>query len=1205
MSKQTSLPPVSRFKAKETLAEPQDLAGLNRSALREILESKFETSLTMSESSLSQFDGKRGWDLSWYEENHFTLFVSMNMEPVDMRAAGTDFAFSKDTIEAQIQHALESEMAKTKSLDGCFISIKANQSKPAIKFLQIPVKIAMTIDGHDRASIITLEACPPDSKGAPSKEEMKTSVLTLSCRFPVTYRESYRRPDDTQRFWVCSFKEDNPIDDILFTAVDFQIQFNEEKVDKQSLVAWKIIHAWFLEHHKHDMNDQELFSRRMMAGKLTVAKLEQRVTQPRFYITYNSPNFESQTALIETLGILHNTITRIPPKSNSLCPNGFEFKFYCLFFDPKNKAPRPLSLKPVIQRVHDKIHSQITPESALRLLFQQQSNFNSGLSSEEIQGAKIPTAETAIATLLQQGFLVQSKSAADRYVINPTQRPWKELRIYLNNQSIFAVNHKDCGIWIDQSSGLASDLPPLSMKCFALHVATAYSAITREHVSPAQLEEFMQYRYNHFKILLGHLEQNEHALQLLQQKHASDLEKSKDSRIDPDFIANPAFWSDIQLIRELSECVGNSSNSCMWSFLFLPTEFHQFNYLIISSTPHLDPGGHPSVKLCQPTYHFISEKPKAATISLMYQGGQNGHLTSLLIPTFKFSDFRKAALAENNNCFQIRFLKGKAQFWKPIEQIFFDVSLAAFASKTAPKINICLPSTSVTSESAAAATTNVVTDDAHEGDNGAGAAAGDANVTARGKDKKDRKKPSKAEKIAVKVRSAITNIETLCDQADGLSLTTHNSHLDAAKLLAQITPICDQLQEIPSSLQSGDLDLLEKSNAEGESLIRSFYLMTRRIDTVLELREKLTTASAPPSSAKASSTPHRKGGRGAGKNASKATQPPSMTMDFMLRIKSDFAADDVSENINNNCLLSLFHITPTPTSLVSFYHSLIHASSHETVKDEMETIFDMVLEPSKQLASRIQQTTRAAFDKVRSKPMVKGGRTFEEYLEYKNASSWNVIPNDHVLGEMSLCCQVWKLNVALIWKRNGVWRLFVLTHGGASPVICLLYARTRVILQSDSQLEFQCSDVCRFFPLHPLNDDWFSNELFIAAIPCSMQEGEEPEPIATFNAAVDKEFRFQSEVAVDGAASSDESSVITADLSASQLMDSFVDDEDMSQGPLPIPPEIAAIPLPLIASTINSAMARPLHEIVRRRRRIVTSDDEDQQAPGDGASNRA
>jgi hypothetical protein len=201
--------------------------------------------------------------------------------------------------------------------------------------------------------------------------------------------------------------------------------------------------------------------------------------------------------------------------------------------------------------------------------------------------------------------------------------------------------------------------------------------------------------------------------------------------------------------------------------------------------------------------------------------------------------------------------------------------------------------------------------------------------------------------------------------------------------------------------------------------------------------------------------------------------------------------------------------------------------------------------------------------------------------------------------------QVWKLNIALIWKRNGVWRLFVQTHGGASPVICLLYARTKVNLQSDGQLEFQRGEVCRFFPLHPLNEDWFSNNLFTAAIPCSMQEGEEPEPIAAFNAAVDREFRFQSEVAVDGAASTDESSVRTADLSASQLMDSFVDDEDVSQGSLPIPPEIAAIPLPLIANTINSAMARPLHEIVRRRRRIITSDEEDQQAPENGASNRA
>jgi hypothetical protein len=228
--------------------------------------------------------------------------------------------------------------------------------------------------------------------------------------------------------------------------------------------------------------------------------------------------------------------------------------------------------------------------------------------------------------------------------------------------------------------------------------------------------------------------------------------------------------------------------------------------------------------------------------------------------------------------------------------------------------------------------------------------------------------------------------------------------------------------------------------------------------------------------------------------------------------------------------------------------------------------------------------------------MVRGGRTFAEYLEYKQTSSWNRIPNDHVLGEMTLCCQVWKLNIAIIWRHNHVWRLFVAAHGGASPIICLLYARNRTTIQDDGVPTLDRSPTCRFFPIEPLVDDWFSNEAFVPTVPNSIQEGEEHEAIVEFNSTVNREFSFQSEVGVDGHASPDESSVVTADLSASQLMDSFVDDESVSQGDLPTPPEIRAIPIQTIASTVNAAMAKPLQQILTRRRRIIESSDEEETA---------
>ena len=120
--------------------------------------------------------------------------------------------------------------------------------------------------------------------------------------------------------------------------------------------------------------------------------------------------------------------------------------------------------------------------------------------------------------------------------------------------------------------------------------------------------------------------------------------------------------------------------------------------------------------------------------------------------------------------------------------------------------------------------------------------------------------------------------------------------------------------------------------------------------------------------------------------------------------------------------------------------------------------------------------------------------------------------------------------------------------------------------------------------------------MFVPTIPNSVKDGE-PEIIVEFNATIHREFQLQSVVAVEGHASPDEISEVTADLSASQLMDSFIDSDSPSQGDLPTPPEIRAIPIQTIAGAVNAAMAAPLDRIIRRRRIIVSSSESSQQAP--------
>jgi hypothetical protein len=1275
------LPPVYQTKTiKETFIVDPDQQGVTRQGLQEILESEFDTSLSMSE--LSQSDTRNGWDLSWYQDNHFTLHMALFMDPIDISASGKDFSFTKDVIEAQLQRSLELEMAQTKALDGCFVSIKATTSKQAIKFIQIPTKITLRIDSHDRVTSVTLEACPPDNKSAPTKEDMKAALLKLSCRIPVMYREFYRRPDSVERFWVCTIHEENPEDEVLFTSIEFQVQYNEEKIHKRTLIAWKLIHSWMLKTHKLDMDDKELFSARMIAGKQTVAKIEQRVTQPRFYITYKSPSFAALEAMVEILGVSHNIITRIAPKTDSDCPDGFEFKLYCFLFDPKNKVLRPASLQPALKRVFDRVSANTSPESIMRLMFQKQKDSMVGLSLTQIRehdsfiNEDAQTTASTIDNLIKEGFLTPSNAIADRFVVAPIRRQWKELRIYFENQTGFNVSHKDLGIWIDQSCGLAPGKSTLSMKCFSLHVSSAYSAMTREYVSPALLEEFMQYRYNQFRIVVNHLNANPYAKRILADKHQVDLEVSNNSQIDPDHRMNPAFWSNWDLLEQFANNVGDSANANIWSFLLLPLEFQQFNYLIISTIPHQDLSGVPAVKRVQPTYHFLSRKLKAQTLSLMYQGGSNGHFTSLLIPNFKGDEFRKLAVTSHNQCYQVLFNKPSNGLWEPIAGIFTDLSLADYTAKNLPKIEIRLPSAHTpnqvvviasqdgtvataanlgvqasnqvvviasqdatvataanlsvqasnqvvviaSQDEAAATATNSSVQALNEvvmtapQDRAVTTAAGssvqvpvdgtvhenDANDDTHGdeagdiqaahlsgledlSEKSTKKRSTKCDKLVEKVLAATKDIEVLCERSDTLSLIpTPSSPKDLKLHLDQVNSICAQLEECSSSIADRELQTLLRSHESIAAVAEKFKLMRTRITAVTTLRDKLRE---PP----AKQTPKK------GKGSKTVPIPPNQkTIDFMLRVKSDFAADDICDQVAGGVtvLLSFLRVIPTPASLVSFYYSVIYASSCEKIRAEMEQIFKFSLsQPTKQLASHLQELTRNSFDTVCDNPMVRGGKTFSEYLQYKHASSWNRIPNDHVLGEMTLCCQVWKLNIALIWRHNNVWRLFVATHGGASPIICLLYARNRSTIQADGVPTLEGSSTCRFFPIDPLTEDWFNNEIFVPSIPNSVQEHEH-EPIVSFNAIVHREFALQSEIGVDGEVSADESSVITAELTASQLMDSFVDDDSVSQGEFPTPPEIRAIPLQTIVATVNSAMAIPLRQILTRRRRIIESDDE-------------
>jgi hypothetical protein len=325
-------------------------------------------------------------------------------------------------------------------------------------------------------------------------------------------------------------------------------------------------------------------------------------------------------------------------------------------------------------------------------------------------------------------------------------------------------------------------------------------------------------------------------------------------------------------------------------------------------------------------------------------------------------------------------------------------------------------------------------------------------------------------------------------------------------------------------------------------------------------------------------------------------------MDLFFKVPSIMPADDICDEISGTELLSLFRIDPTPTFIASFYYSLVAVSTRPQVQQEMEEIFHQKLIECKSCASSLCEQTRSRFHEVEEKCMVRGGKTFREYLSAKHVDSWDKIGFDNVLGEVSLCSQVWKLNIALIWRYNNVWRLFVCAHGGASPINTILYAKTRVQVDAEGRTSFAAGTARRFFSIDPINDEWFESSLFTQSIPESVPQEPELPAAVQFRKHLDKEFALQSVIECEGAASSDEMSEITADASESDFRNSFVDEESVSQGSFPTPPEIKAIPVTKVVQVINDGMTAPLRSI-RRRRVVVSSDEEEGQTAKSNAAN--
>jgi hypothetical protein len=759
--------------------------------------------------------------------------------------------------------------------------------------------------------------------------------------------------------------------------------------------------------------------------------------------------------------------------------------------------------------------------------------------------------QPCIQLLINNGFLYQSYSVVgtEYFLVVPTERMWKDLRFHINTQT-FHTQFKDLGIWLDKSGGHPDK--PLPYKCFCLHVAHAYMALTKKVISAAQLNQYMQFRFTQFKLALDHLEQHPPLWAALSTHHQQCMETCNESITDPNFASNSAFWSQPDILAELAVSSGEAVNTSIWGFMLLPTEFHQYNYLIVNVRGFQDATDIKSLQINGPSHYFASPQENARTIIMAYQGGRDGHFFLLRLHKSAEEEFIKLANKAASSI-HVQLQKQEKNFWSPIANACQDSSLQAFLANRPANF--------------------------------------DFNFDKQAQSEQAPKQPPapaalppKQSEFIARLKGSMTemsrDISNLCDQADEFVLIVPEEvpTTKLSKYIDELSDIISQVQTLIEKATVIDGQFPAEHRPEDSCLIQ----LQSCLPPILELKNKFVRAK------EAKSKPKKVPKQHAAAKQPEATLEKT-SVDFMFKVKSVFPSDDISDQISESNLMSLFIIVPIPHSTVTFYHSIVQASCNLSIVSEMEAIFQRKLTASKELACEIHKLTRDQFFKVQDCPMVKGGRTFNEYLAHKGAKSWCEIANDHILGEVSLCSQLWKLNIAVIWRHEDVWRLFVSVNGGSSPILPLLYAKTKYIVSSDGFPEFCAGTAGRFFPLLPINEEWYLNEVFISSIPESLSE-EEHQEITLFNKRVDKEFLLASVIQCEGTASSDSSSVVTADHASELLMNSFIDYSAVSQGSLPTPPEIKAIPLKKQCEAVNTITSIPLRQIsAMRRKRIVES----------------
>lgn len=1170
--------------------EKHDRIMLDEERIRESLD-KLKTGKFVEGASTA--DGELAFDiqdcipLKWYRENSKKIWITLI--PDDIITPAKDIAPRQGVFAKAIKDSIHKAMHDCPHSFSKWFTSKGQILSPVIVDVN-----------NSNPNDITAIFCPPTDIHCPNLIE---EIKSLEAVVPIPYKPE-AKPKKLGVFCI-SFSEFNPLDDVTVFALSFHIAFNAEAIRKDFGRAADIIIAFFetkgihlsspdfqisLPHPTKD-DDKE------SKGKSFPAKL---------LIVYNAPDFDSLKQMLLNIGRLHGISIHIPD-SISLSTN-FSIRTHCKIFEHRIETERPLWTKEVIDTLHSEAQSRAAQNvnSVLKMLFCQHhidergedlADIRKKLNLNEADNLALTDEKLSVELhlLMDEGILQTSPSDASVFMLTPTRRKWRSLKLVLLDHSVIKLQQKDLGIHLTSPFGLPSGQPPIFMACFYLTTSTAALATYNNPrlFTTHELWKYMTTRFKQYKSFLDSVPKSvlDNYAMTLQKLGAIEKE-----RMTPSF-----------LLEYAHECAESSKlnsfvNPLPAVCLAFPSELKRFNWMFIQAKDNLE--SQDIVSSVELLYHIKSDTKDAKTLFIKYVGSFNkgesfGHFVSLNVPPAK-SDELVAKLISSTSSAKYIVVHST---WEPELLLQFPIKEAEHLVYESPIAEVIVIDDSPSLEAGASQ---------------AGSCAEQDNTGPQGLylDEDEEALTSVMEHlelIHLRLKIAFSRISEHC------SLDVHDPHANRSVLTRAIDELCiisreisahiDQATTLKSHFPQNTSDSDTNDTLNPHNILRALEEQALKeneaADKLIQtLKGRIATLKEPPK----------------GKPPQKEKEKPLSISDCILRIRSSFTVDSLAEDIEQDPstkrlrLLNTFYVFPTKNSSKSFYHSVLIACSQPEVKSQLlqgtKSHFSYILvkEITWDVVALFEQSTKAMFRGYADCAICSvSNTTFNDYLERKKApkNTWDTMPEDHFLCTPSLVAQAWQLNILIIWKKNGIIKVFALPHGPSDgPIIPILFSADKCSLDSDGTptvVSFPTAN--RFFPLSVCEDKLDSWESVFTAeseLPDSVQSTSFPLVVASFVKKVDKEFAFQSTVMVDGPAhgkevSGDESSERTIDGMSERsqtLMNAFInDDSDVSEGPPSFNPTLLELDKEMAMRKLTEANVAMFRKM--RKRRILDDDDEE------------